>query len=335
MSTSQQTYPGAQGKPIAGADLPALTGDVTTVGAAATVVQMRGKAIAASVGTAGVGQDGYILSWQNGNNDIELVAPSAVSGLSADKIRAKNVSTRAPLVGDTLVFDGTNWVPTTPFLYRPMKAVIVNAPSWGTFDGTPTGPSVSAGSTNSVIAATATDAPMLRSATGALADTIAYGTSWHQSGSINYFTLGCIKHLLIRARMNQSTNVRYWIGHAYSAGGAPGTTTFGTDTPAAFFVGFRYSSGTDATIKCVCQTDSTHQTVVDSTISVDTVNTKDFEVVWDGTNVNFYINSTRVAQISTNVPATTQGLGCLILVDNKSTANVRSVDCGYISWVVV
>lgn len=50
-----------------------LSGDVTTAGStAATVIKLRGAALDASIGTAGAGQDGYVIYWDNASSSYKL-----------------------------------------------------------------------------------------------------------------------------------------------------------------------------------------------------------------------------------------------------------------------
>lgn len=200
---------------------------------------------------------------------------------------------------------------------------------WGTRFGPP-----SYNGTASVtwLAATATENPMIRCATGALASTNCFGLSLLASGSTNIFPLGQLRRWSARLRLNQTTNVRYWIGLCYTAGGAPGTTTLASDAPIAQMVMFRYSAGVDSTIQCVCATDATHQSIVNTSVAVDTANSHLFEITYGAGTASFWIDGALVGQISTNVPAASQGLGTVWTVDNKNTANSQSVDNTWFVW---
>ena len=134
-----------------------------------------------------------------------------------------------------------------------------------------------------------------------------------------------------RIRFNSTTNVRWWTGLANQVS-ILSTATFATDTPAAIYAAFRFSSGTDTTIKAVCGTDASHQTVVDTTIAIDTVNSQLFEITWDGTNFNFFINSTQRAQISTNIPSAGTNIQTWWGGDNKNTANAFNADFFWMAY---
>jgi hypothetical protein len=50
-----------------------LTGDVTTSGStASSVIKLRGAALDATIGTAGAGQDGYVIYWDNASSSYKL-----------------------------------------------------------------------------------------------------------------------------------------------------------------------------------------------------------------------------------------------------------------------
>jgi hypothetical protein len=60
-------------------------GDLTGGQSAQTVVALRGKSLASSLSTIGAGQDGFVLSWVNANNDWEAkVAPSGSFSAGGD-----------------------------------------------------------------------------------------------------------------------------------------------------------------------------------------------------------------------------------------------------------
>jgi hypothetical protein len=105
------------------------------------------------------------------------------------------------------------------------------------------------------------------------------------------------------------------LGHASNGG-----TQFATDTPAFKYVAFRYSSGTDSTIKAVCATDASHITAVDTTVSVDTTNSQNFQIVNTGSSFIFLINDQIRATISTNIPAAADTFLWGWYGDNKNTA---------------
>ena len=60
-------------------------GDLTGGQSSQTVVALRGKSLASSLSTIGAGQDGFVLSWVNANNDWEAkVAPSGSFSAGGD-----------------------------------------------------------------------------------------------------------------------------------------------------------------------------------------------------------------------------------------------------------
>ena len=105
-------------------------------------------------------------------------------------------------------------------------------------------------------------------------------------------TTGILEDWFVKVALLGNTDSRYWIGLADTAT-ANVTVTFNSNTPAANFVGFRYSSGTDTTIKAICQTSSSSQTIVDTGV-VPTFSTTPqvFEIVPTelGSVITFYIN---------------------------------------------
>ena len=127
---------------------------------------------------------------------------------------------------------------------------------------------------------------------------------------------------------------RYWIGVSdQSATGAE--TVFFSDTPAANFVGFRFSTAaSDTHYQAVCQTGSGTQTLVDTGVvpSTSTPQILEFVPTSSGTSVNFYINGVSVATISTTVPATSTAMASLIAVGD-SAAN-SSFDFYYL-WFLL
>jgi hypothetical protein len=135
---------------------------------------------------------------------------------------------------------------------------------------------------------------------------------------------GTIQDWLAKTALLGATFARYWIGFSDVVVGGIGAA-FPTNTPSANFIGFRFSAGTDTHLVAVCQTDSTHQTIVDTGISPTlSASPQLFEVIptSSGTVINFYINKSLVATISTNVPAASTPMGSFIVFDGQ--ANVTS-----------
>lgn len=69
------------------ADIPAITlaGDVTGASNANTVVKLRGASLDTTIGTAGAGQDGYVIYWDNSSSSYKLkLIAAGVTSVSGD-----------------------------------------------------------------------------------------------------------------------------------------------------------------------------------------------------------------------------------------------------------
>lgn len=143
-------------------------------------------------------------------------------------------------------------------------------------------------------------------------------------------TPGILQDWFAKLAMTGGTNARYWIGFSDIIAVA---AVFNTNTPAANFVGFRYTVGTDAHIMAVCQTDATHQTLVDTGI-LPTFSTtpQTFEVVptASGATMTFYINGSLVASISTNVPVNSTPMSSLVVWDSQGSAGNAATNTFYV-----
>jgi hypothetical protein len=106
---------------------------------------------------------------------------------------------------------------------------------------------------------------------------------------------------------------RFWMGISDQLQTAV-ETIFDSDTPAANFIGFRYDASVDTHYQAVCQTDATHQTLVDTGITPSEVHLLEFQSNGVG-EITFYIQDILVATISTNVPTTNTALATLALCD--------------------
>jgi hypothetical protein len=137
-------------------------------------------------------------------------------------------------------------------------------------------------------------------------------------------TLGITRDWFMKGGIYGLTYARYWIGLTDSSI-ANTPTVMNSNTPAANIVGFRWSAGTDTNFKAICQTDATHQTIVDTGIAPVSGVHHTFEIVptSNGTVIQFYIDLTLVATISTNVPTNSIGLYSLFTVDaqGQGTSN--------------
>ena len=129
-------------------------------------------------------------------------------------------------------------------------------------------------------------------------------------------SLGILQDWLVKVNFQGLTSSRYWIGVTDQLL-VNTQTIFPTDTPAANFVGFRWSSGTDTDIVAVCQTDSTHQTVVSTGVVPSSNQILEIVPVSGGSPVVFKINGAQVASISTNIPAASVALGSILCNDDK------------------
>jgi hypothetical protein len=141
--------------------------------------------------------------------------------------------------------------------------------------------------------------------------------------SAQNLTLGILKDWFMKGAIDGLTVSRYFIGMTDMSPSSVGVGFF-TDTPNANFVGFRWSETLDTThFKAICQTDSTHQTIVDTGVTV----VKDayhlFEIVptSGGATIKFYIDGVLVATISSNVPASTVAMATLFTVDAKNSGS--------------
>jgi hypothetical protein len=159
-------------------------------------------------------------------------------------------------------------------------------------------------------------------ATGSTNDVVCIEQGFGASNGI--YTYGALRRYSTRLIMNNTANVRYWIGLGKTSPQF-GTAAYSTDTPNFPYAMFRYSSTTDSTIKAVCGLSSGSQTVVNTGVAVDTVNSQQFDIVRTGTAFKFLINGTLVARISTTLPAASDLYGTGVTVDNKNTATAVGV----------
>lgn len=146
---------------------------------------------------------------------------------------------------------------------------------------------------------------------------------------VNFITLGTIRDWFMKGAIDGLTHSRYWIGFN-DAGFSNIPTTMNSNTPAANACAFRWNSDTDgANFKAICQTDASHQTVVDTGVAVVQDAIHLFEIVpqGGGTSVNFYIDGVNVATISTNVPSNTTAMSWCFTVDglNHGTTNFNFI----------
>jgi hypothetical protein len=148
---------------------------------------------------------------------------------------------------------------------------------------------------------------------------------------VNFLTPGTVRDWFIKGAIDGLVHSRYWVGMTDTAF-ASIPTTMNSDTPAANVIAFRWDSDTDSSnFKAVCQTDATHQTVVDTGVAVVVDAIHLFEIVPQsgGTVMKFYIDGSLVATISTNVPAAGTGMTWCFTVDGL---NQGSTDFNFIFY---
>jgi len=136
-------------------------------------------------------------------------------------------------------------------------------------------------------------------------------------------TLGILTDWFARVSLIGLSASRYWLGIC-DATTSSAQTVFFSNTPAANFVGFRYVVGTDADIMAVCQTDATHQTLVDTGVTAGPLDTFEIVPTASGTVITFYINGTLVATINTNVPSASTPLASIFAADSMSNGASNS-----------
>lgn len=116
-------------------------------------------------------------------------------------------------------------------------------------------------------------------------------------------SVGTLGTALFSAAFSTVTNNTRWIGFSDAELGTPGTA-MNSDTPAANVIGFMWSSTIGSgNWQAVCQTDASHQTLVDTGIPASSTSRHLFKMVKTGGAVVFSIDGTQVATVNTNVPA--------------------------------
>ena len=141
-------------------------------------------------------------------------------------------------------------------------------------------------------------------------------------------SLGILKDWFCKITIIGMTSSRYWNGITDCSTTNMGATFF-SDTPAANFVGFRFSTGAgDTNYQAVCQTGSSNQTVVDTGVAPGSVADK-LEFKPSGGNVLFYINGTLVATISTNVPSNALGMATLLSNDCDGDISISDFEMAF------
>jgi hypothetical protein len=181
------------------------------------------------------------------------------------------------------------------------------------------------------VTATETNGRILSaSAAGSTNTVLGLGTDYGGNPGQGQTTLGSTQRFSMRLMTQVSTTARYWVGMMDGSGGQfSGATQNVTDTPNVPYCAFRFSTTTDTTWKAVCATDSSHQTVVDTGIAINTTASTLFEIAFAPagapTSATFSLNGSPVATVSTNLPTASYQLGYCFTVDNKNTATAESV----------
>ena len=142
---------------------------------------------------------------------------------------------------------------------------------------------------------------------------------------VNFLTPGIVRDWFMKGAIDGTTDSRYWIGMT-DTGFSSIPTTMNSDTPAANVIAFRWDYATDGTTyKAVCQTDATHQTIVDTGVTVVADAIHLFEIVPQsgGSSIEFYIDGNLVATISTNVPANTTAMTWCFTVDGLNSGSTN------------
>jgi hypothetical protein len=137
-------------------------------------------------------------------------------------------------------------------------------------------------------------------------------------------TVGILQDWFAKVSTVGLTSSRYWYGLTDTLG-ASSNTTFNSNTPAANFIGFRYSSSVDTTLKAVCQTSSSNQTVVSTPIAPTPSTPQTLEIVPGSGVVNFYINGTLEATCGTNIPSSSTPLGSILTVDDIGNVGLSNM----------
>lgn len=183
------------------------------------------------------------------------------------------------------------------------------------------------------VAPTANDTALLQAGMSTTASANAYGAEL-DAGSINSgIVRGILQRYACRIKHNNTANCRYWVGLVASGNGPAGNATgLATDTPNFAVAAFRYSSTTDTTYQAVLATNSANATVTDTGVAVDTTKSHLFEITYDGTNFNFWIDGVLKVTTNTNQPGSTTLLNGVFSVDNKNTANAATVS---FNWLMV
>jgi hypothetical protein len=135
-------------------------------------------------------------------------------------------------------------------------------------------------------------------------------------------TTGILQDWFAKLTIAGTTSSRYWIGLS-DAGIYAASSVMNSDSPSANIVGFRFATDVDTNVQAVCQTSSSLQTVVDTGVAPTTSTPQVFEIVPGGGGVEFYIDDTLVATITTNVPADTVAMNSIVCLDGYGSGSTN------------
>jgi hypothetical protein len=185
----------------------------------------------------------------------------------------------------------------------------------------------------SAIEATATNPPLLQyksslPSSGSIAGAVDNATSNAGTDIATGITLGTLSQGCYRVMLSPSFPVqRAWIGMGEATCISSSGVAMKSDAPAKNVVAFRYSpaGASDTTWKAICQTDATHQTIVDTLIIPDT-NLHTFQIlsVGGGTSIQFWIDGVLVATVSSNIPVNSLRLANLVFQDNQTNTSAAT-----------
>ena len=148
------------------------------------------------------------------------------------------------------------------------------------------------------------------------------------SGSSNMFSLGLDFNIYAYMAVPSSANIRLWF--AISTGSAANHAS--SDGPGNDYAAFRYSTAVpDTNWQCITKVSPT-ETKTDSGQAPSSTG-KLFSMHYSGADgtVTFKIDGTQVAQHTTNLPASTTGLGYRLVVTTLTGA-AKHFEMGWLYW---
>ena len=330
LSFSVQAYGNGGNAPLSTAPTVGVTLPKNTTGGVGTTTVTSLPAVA----SGSAGQLAKISGFQVVGTELTGdVTTNGSPATSVVAIRGKSVSTKTPIDGDILrwsVVDsdyeivmnpdwlvGSNGTSGAPLSTWPFQST-----AW-----------VNAGTISQDIG-TATELPGTKYTSSSTATSIA-GFIGNESTNPTCY-LGIVRRCRFRIKLAVITNVRLWFGMT------TGTSSVGAgyeaDIPNFAIVGFRFSTHAgDTKIQAVCQGTGGvggNQTLLSTGVSADT-SVHEFDFVYNGTNVQFYVDGVSVGSIATNIPPTNAGMAPFLTVDNVATANAQGCTFFYAKGTLV